>query len=113
MLAVDGVFAFHTFRDGSSGSGSGTAVASGPSYADLQVFEDVGRFAGQVEVTNPFDHDMEVLVMVAVYDGDQMVGWISGSAMLKPDSTSMVELIGDDESVPFTDSRVHLNGWRL
>ena len=73
----------------------------------------LGRFAGQVEVTNPFDHDMEVLVMVAVYDGDQMVGWISGSAMLKPDSTSMVELVGDDESVPFTDSRVHLNGWPL
>ena len=52
-------------------------------------------------VSNPFDHDTEVFVTVAVYDGEPHVCEISGSVKPKADSTS-VEQDGSDEAVPFT-----------
>ena len=80
-------------------------------YSDLVIFEDFDRFAGTVAITNPFGRDIEVLVNVDLYDGDQAVGEISGMVTLKPESTSVVELDGFDDFGDFTESRVHLSGW--
>ena len=80
-------------------------------YSDLVILEDFDRFGGRVSITNPFPRDIEVLVDVDLYDGDQAVGELHGSVTLRPDSTSVVELHGLDEFVDFTESRVHLGGW--
>ena len=75
------------------------------------IFEDFDQFAGRVSITNPFPRDIEVLVDVDLYNGEQAVGELHGSVTLRPDSTSVVELLGFDEFVDFTESRVHLDGW--
>ncbi len=112
VLAVDGWFAYDAFRDEAPGSGTtAEATAGGPTYSDLVIFEDFDQFGGRVAITNPFPRDIEVLVDVDLYDGDQAVGEISGMVTLRPDSTSVVELQGYDEFVAFTESRVHLGGW--
>ena len=114
VLAIDGWFAYDTFRDEAPGSGAtAEETAGGPTYSDLEFFETVGRFAGRVAITNPFDRDIEVFVTVDLYDGDQHVGEVSGNVTLRPDSTSVVELQGFDDVVSYTESRVHLNGWPL
>ena len=114
VLAVDGWFAYDAFRHDAPGSGTTTSsTADGPTYSDLEIFETVGRFAGRVAITNPFDRDIEVFVTVDLYDGDQHVGEVSGNVTLRPDSTSVVELQGFDDYVSYTESRVHLNGWPL
>jgi hypothetical protein len=114
VLAVDGWFAYNAFRDDEGGSGAtAEATAGGPTYSDLVIFEDFDRFSGRVSITNPFHRDIEVLVDVDLYDGDQAVGEISGMVTLRPDSTSVVELDGYDDFVDFTESRVHLGGWAV
>ena len=100
VLAVDGWFAYDAFRNEPPGSGtSASSTADGPTYSDLEIFEDSGRFAGRVAITNPFDRDIDVFVNVDLYDGDQHVGEVNGNVTLRPDSTSVVELQGFDDSV--------------
>lgn len=112
VLAIDGWFAYDTFRDEGPGSGAtAEAAAGGPTYSDLVIFEDFNRFGGRVAITNPFPHDIDVFVDVNLYDGDQAVGELSGMVTLRPDSTSAVELTGYEEFVDFTETRVHLDGW--
>ena len=114
VLAVDVWFAYDAFRNEAPGSGTTAASpAGGPTYSDLEIYEDSGSFAGQVAITNPFDRDIEVFVSVDLYDGDQNVGDVSGNVTLKPDSTSIVELQGFDDFKSYTESRVHLSGWPL
>ena len=97
VLAVDGWFAYDSFRDKASGSEASAEVAAGgPTYSDLVVFEDFDRFAGRVAITNPFPRDIEVWVDVDLYDGEQAVGELHGSVTMRPDSTSVVELQGWD-----------------
>jgi hypothetical protein len=114
VLAIDGWFAYEAFhRDGPKSGTTASSTVGGPTYSDLQVFEDFGRFAGRVAITNPFDRDIEVFVDVDLYDGEQHVGEVSGNVSLRPDSTSVVELQGFEDFVPYTESRVHLNGWAV
>ena len=110
VLAVDGWFAYDVFRHHAPGSGTTTSSERGPTYSDLQIFEDSGHFAGRVAITNPLDPDVQVFVAVDLYDGEQQVSEIIGIVTLRPDSTSVVELDSFDEFVSFTESRVHLLG---
>ena len=50
---------------------------------------------------------------VDLYNGDQAVGELQREVTLKPDSTSVVELLGSDEFVDFTERRVHLKRMEL
>ena len=58
VLAVDGWFAYDAFRNEPPESGtSASSTADGPTYSDLEIFENSGRFAGRVAITNPFDRE--------------------------------------------------------
>ena len=110
LLAVDGFLAYRTFHQNER-AGTTASSVGGPTYSDLQVYKAFDNFAGRVAITNPFAHDIEVFVDVDLYEGEQAVGEISGSVTLRPDSTSVVDLVGSDDFVRFTESRVHLSGW--
>lgn len=108
VLAVDGWLAFDAFlREPDAKAPASTE----PTYRDLEVFEKDGRFAGRITLVNPLDEDVELIVEVDMYDGEQNVGDLLGTMTLKPDSESVLELDGYDKFVEFNDARVDLSGW--
>ena len=109
VLATDALFAYRVFHDDPAQAVSSSA--EGPTYSDLQIYEDQGYFAGRVSTTNPFAKDIDLYVTVDLYDGDQQVGEVFGHVTLKPNSSSVLELDGLDSYVNFTESRVHVSGW--
>lgn len=110
FLGAAGLFTYHEVKEAKQSSRH-SATAGGPAYSDLRIFEELGTFAGQVAVTNPFDHDIWVNVTVNLYDGDQAVGEISGHVTLKPVATSRIDLSGLDRFTDYTETRVHLSGF--
>jgi hypothetical protein len=111
VLVVDGWFAYRAFDTEHRSEDGISAAGASPTYSGLQIFDDAGSFAGRVATANPFDTDIELFVTVDLYDGQQQVGEVSGNVTLRPESTSVVELVGYDDVVDYTESRVHLSGW--
>lgn len=111
VLGVTCWVAYQKITEERDGGDPPAAAPNEPSYSDLQIFDNAGDFGGTISIHNPLDRDVEVIVEVDIYDGEQNVGDMMGLVSLKPDSDSSVELDGVDDFVEYTDARVHLNGW--
>jgi hypothetical protein len=94
------------FRAGDDGVVTDKPRSSG-TYSDLRIQQDrIGWFEGSITVRNGEKYDRRIHVDVALYDGDQNVGELTGSAMLKPDSESSIELVSTDEFTDYDEARV-------
>jgi hypothetical protein len=79
-------------------------------YSALKIFRSASvRFAGKVTLRNQTRYDVQVLVTVNMYDGEQNVGHVFGHTTLRPHSASRVDLTGFDHYTRFTESRVSLS----
>jgi hypothetical protein len=90
--------------------GGGSHVIGTDSHFDaLRVAKgDLGYFDGTISIENPTDAFQDVLVTVALFDGEQNVGKLIGSVTLKPGSSSSVDLISFDPYAAWGDARVDL-----
>ncbi len=80
-------------------------------YSDLELREgDLGDLSGEITVYNDSSDYQDVLVNVAVFDGEQNVGSLSGMGTIKPNSSTNVDLISGDNYVDWTDAHVEILG---
>jgi hypothetical protein len=111
LLAVVICFAVATWLLFRSGTGAPDPTTTDPAapYSQLQVSEgDIGWFEGSLLVRNDESADRRAFVTVNLYSVDQNVGELSGDAVLKPNSESVVELISTDDAVGYDEARVDL-----
>jgi hypothetical protein len=81
----------------------------GLSYSELAIrTDDSGHFDGTIRLANHEKLDVDVLVTVNVYDGDQEVGDLTGTVTLKPESSSTVDLISFDEFASYDNTTIEL-----
>lgn len=73
--------------------------------------EEFGTFAGTIKVTNNTSEMKDVIVTVTVFNGDQNLGELIGSAKVKPESTTEVDLDSIDDYKKFTDTAVEVTGF--
>jgi hypothetical protein len=106
VLVVDGWYAYEEFFNDEP-----VRTAPGePGWSALEVWEEAGRFGGQVTIDNPTARHVEMYVDVDLFEGEQNVGDLSGSIALKPDSEAIVQLAGSDPYVEHDDEHVTLLG---
>lgn len=89
---------------------AGAQTSEEITYKSVAVANVGGRYGGTVELTNHTDVHADMSVRVLVYDGEQELGELTGRISLKPHSTATVDLMGNDEFRPFTDTVVSLRG---
>ena len=70
----------------------------------------MGDFSGEITVYNDSPDYQEVLLDIAVFDGQQNVGALYGMGTVKPNSSSAVELSSGDDYVQWTDTHVEILG---
>lgn len=91
------------------GGGPEQVTGTDSDFDDLKIVRDqFGNFDGTVTVENPTSTVQDVIVSVAIFDGEQNVGQMYGTVTVKPRSASSVDLDSRDGYVSWTDAYVDL-----